>query len=322
MRSLAFIFAALTLSASAFDVDAWGEARALQMKEALRLREAYSNCLARLDAPAEDVTVPVDTYPDGSVKFLISAKKAQFFLDTGMVWAENVVAKKFDEKGQIDTRIDARSLVVDRYTKSGWAEGPARVCQGPNVLTGSDIYFSAAESYVRIFKGADLKSDNVDVARGAKGGVATKLKPADDKPQSARIRSLSGDYDRTAGVMLFEGDVLSEYAGEYTMKAESLYAFFAHSNVISRIVALGDVTITNKTRVGKCAMATYRNQAREIEMFGKGGAPATLVENAEGGSELKGESIKFWVDAEQVEIKNSEIVTGPLGGKGVPWATP
>lgn len=322
MRTFAFIIAAISLRALAFDVDAWSEARALQMKEALRLRQAYSNCLARLDAPAEDVTVPVDTYPSGAVKFLISAKKAQFFLDTGMVWAENVVAKKFDEKGEVDTRIDARALVVDRYTKSGWAEGPARVRQGPNTLSGSDIYFSSAESYVRIFKDTDLKSEDVGAARSSKNSLASKLKPEEGKPLPARIRSVSGDYDRTAGVMLFDGNVVSEYAGEYTMKAESLYAFFASSNEMSRVVALGGVSITNKTRIGKCAMATYRNLSREIEMFGEPSAPASLVENAEGGSELKGESIKFWIDAEQVEIKNSQIVTGPLGGKGVPWATP
>lgn len=292
------------------------------MKEAQRLRAAYSNCVARLQEPAEDVTIPVDTYPDGSVRFVVSAKKAQFFLDTGMVWAENVVAKKFDEKGVLDTRIDARACVVDRYTKSGWAEGPARVRQGPTVLSGSDVYFSSAESYVRVFRSTDLMSADVDAARASKSPLASRLRAKNSGAQTARIRSVSGDYDREAGVMLFDGGVVSEYAGEYTMTSDSLYAFFAGSNEMSRVVAVGSVTITNESRVGKCAMAVYRNRRREIEMFGEGGSPALLAENGERGNELKGDRIKFWVDAEQVEIKNSNIVTGPLGGKGAAWATP
>lgn len=159
MRWLALVLAMASLGAWAFDLSAWSAKRDLHVREAERLRAAYSNCLQRLEHPAEDVTVPVETNPDGSVRLVVQAKRAQFFLDTGLVWAENVVVKKLGNGGELETRIDARSCVVDRFTKSGWAEGAARVQHRKTSLSGSNVYFSSPESYVRVFDGADLQSE-------------------------------------------------------------------------------------------------------------------------------------------------------------------
>ena len=88
--SLALVILALDLMA--FDSADWLGKRELLTREAERLRAAYTNCVARLEAPADDVTVPVETFPDGSVKVVIHAKRAQYFADTGLVWAEGVTA--------------------------------------------------------------------------------------------------------------------------------------------------------------------------------------------------------------------------------------
>ena len=151
------------LSARAFDLSAWSAQRDLHLREAERLRAAYSNCLQRLDHPAEDVSVPVETYENGAVRLVVQARRVQFFLDSGLVWAENVVVRRLAPDGSVETRIDARSCVVDRFTKSGWAEGAARVQHGKTSLAGKDVYFSSPESYVRIFEGADLQSEGVKV---------------------------------------------------------------------------------------------------------------------------------------------------------------
>ena len=146
--------------AQAFDFSAWRAQRSLHEREAGRLRAAYSNCMQRMERPAEDVTVPVEMHPDGSVRLVVQAKKAQFFLDTGLVWAENVVVRKLDQDGTVDTRIDARSCVIDRFTKSGWAEGAARVQHGKTSFSGRNVYFSSPESYVRVYAGADLQTED------------------------------------------------------------------------------------------------------------------------------------------------------------------
>jgi len=79
--------------ALAFDSAEWLGKRELFAREAERMRGVYSNCVARLETPAENVTVPIETFPDGSVKVLVSAKRAQYFLESGLVWAEDVVIR-------------------------------------------------------------------------------------------------------------------------------------------------------------------------------------------------------------------------------------
>ena len=129
--------------------------------------------------------------------------------------------------------------------------------------------------------------------------------------ETTRISGASADYDREAGIAVFEGDVRVEHAGEYTMNADSLYAVMSASNELGRVVAEGCVTITNGARVGTCARALYRRAAREIEMFGDGrGVRARLVDTGENPGELEGDHIRFWLDTEQVEVENSRIKTG------------
>ena len=50
-------------------------------------------------------------------------------------------------------------------------------------------------------------------------------------------------------------------------------------------------------------------------MFARGESGlAHLVERGEGGSELEGTRIKFWLDQEQVEVENSRISVDQKGG--------
>ena len=136
--------------------------------------------------------------------------------------------------------------------------------------------------------------------------------------ESVRIRSVSSDFDRKAGVILFDGHVVVEYANAYTLCADRVFAFLAESNRLNRVVADGNVTITNGTRVGMCALATYRKRKGEIEMFSEaGGAKARLVEMGERASDVQGDRIRFWLDSEQVEVRNAKISTEHDGKEGV-----
>lgn len=138
--------------------------------------------------------------------------------------------------------------------------------------------------------------------------------PANNAPEVTRIRSESAEYDRNAGIVVFEGRVRVEHAGEYTMNADRIHAVMSASNELVRVVADGGVTITNGSRVGTCAMATYRRLKREIEMYGGNGACARLVDTGERPGEVEGDRIRFWLDAEQVEVENSRITTDGKGG--------
>ena len=151
----------LVPSAFAFNSDEWHGKRELMAREAERLRAVYTNCVARLETPAEDVTVPVEMFDDGSVKVIVLAKKAQYFLDTGYVWGEDVTVKRFRQDGTLDGLIEAKNCVVDRQAKSGWAEGRARVEHGKTVFTGDGVYFSSPDSYVKVFENAAIESQDL-----------------------------------------------------------------------------------------------------------------------------------------------------------------
>jgi len=136
-----------------------------------------------------------------------------------------------------------------------------------------------------------------------------------DAVKSARITSRTSDFDRKEGVVMFEGDVFVRYSDDSTMAADRLFMFLSGSNELARVVALGNVVISNETRRGTCDMATYRRKKGEIEMFGDGkGTLARLEERGQDNSELRGTRIKFWLDAEQVEVDNSQIGVRNDGG--------
>lgn len=154
---------------------------------------------------------------------------------------------------------------------------------------------------------AGARAMSADADRVEVKGEADR-KPAAEKGQDARITSVSSDFDRQAGVALFEGNVVLRYASDYVLCADRLWAFMSGSNQLGRVVATGRVSITNETRVGSCEMAVYRRKRGEIEMFWDGtNALARLVEGGDEASALEGTRIKFWIDTEQVEVDDSRI---------------
>ncbi len=133
---------------------------------------------------------------------------------------------------------------------------------------------------------------------------------------SARITSRTSDFDRKEGVALFEGDVFVRYSDDSTMAADRLFMFFTASNELARVVAIGNVVISNETRRGTSAFATYRRKKGEIEMFGdaKKGVPARLEECGKEKSALEGSRIKYWLNSEQVDVENAQIEIPSKGG--------
>lgn len=157
--SIVLAFAAS--SAMAFDSAKWLEKREFLTREVERLQAAYRKCSANINQPAEDVTVPLETFDDGSVKSVVHANRAQYFMKEGLVWAEGVIVKKFKPDGSLDARIDAQSCIIDRFTKSGWSEGPTKVEHKSTVFTGNGVYFSSPEGYVKIVKDSDVVSKDL-----------------------------------------------------------------------------------------------------------------------------------------------------------------
>ena len=149
------------------------------------------------------------------------------------------------------------------------------------------------------------------VATTGKSGASS----AKQEVTSARITSRTSDFDMKAGVVMFEGDVCVRYSEDFVMCADKLYIFLAGTNELSRVVAVGAVSITNENRVGTCAMATYRRQRGEIEMFGEGKKSLAKLSDGRGGARsLEGLRIRFWLGSEQAEVEKPRITADGNGG--------
>lgn len=148
------------------------------------------------------------------------------------------------------------------------------------------------------------------LAEQADSGMAE----AEAAHKSARITSRTADFDREAGVMMFEGDVFVRYADAYDLRADRIFVFMSGTNALSRIVASGNISITNETRSGACDLAVFRNRSRELTLFGEGEDRLAKLVDGKTGDALEGSRIRFWLDSEQVEVTNSRISADVSGG--------
>ena len=113
---------------------------------------------------------------------------------------------------------------------------------------------------------------------------------------------------------MFEGDVVARYSSDYTMCADRLYMFLAGTNELNRIVALGNVAMTNGTRRAYGVKASYYRDPGMVVLYGGDGVAAEVVDESPRGNQVvKGKKIKFWTASEQVEVLEAEI-TAPAKG--------
>jgi lipopolysaccharide transport protein LptA len=149
-------------------------------------------------------------------------------------------------------------------------------------------------------------------AASGKDGKGKTASLSSGGKRSVTIVSDRTDYDRKQGVILFDGNVFVN-DNEYKMHSDTLYVFLDGTNDLKRIVACGDVCITNGLRVGTCQRAVYSRLSSRIVMYGNSSANAKLVDNGKRKSELEGEKITFWVDSEQVAVEKSKVTIDASG---------
>ena len=302
----------LPLAAFAFKSDDWLAKREVLSREAERLQVAYTSCVARVIEPAIDVVLPIERHPDGSVKASVTAKRAQYFLDTGLIWGADVVVSQLATNGVLEAQVVADGCVIDRATKSGWVEGHAKAFYLGNEVEGDGIYFSFREDFVTIYANTSIRAKDGKLDTKA-FGKNTKKKGG-GASQGLAIASNRTDYDRRDGVVLFDGAV-HVADSEYSLGADRLYAFIEGTNVLKRIVADGSVTVTNGTRSGSCPRAAYVKATGCVTMYGDAASPARLVEDDHRRNAVEGRKISFWLDSEQVEVEGATLsIDGGVSG--------
>jgi lipopolysaccharide export system protein LptA len=98
------------------------------------------------------------------------------------------------------------------------------------------------------------------------------------------------------------------------MHADEVTLFLGGTNELKRIVAIGNVAVTNELRSGTCAKATYNKALSRVILYGDEakGITAKLNDNGKRKSQVEGRKITFWIDTEQVEVDGS-VITVDVG---------
>lgn len=155
-------------------------------------------------------------------------------------------------------------------------------------------------------------------ASAQKAGARKEKKELTGRP--AVITADRTDYDRKEGVILFDRNVAVDDE-QYQMHAERLFVFLDGTNDMKRLVALGNVAITNEDKSAWCAKAVYTKAASRIVMYGDERNPAWLRDA--GGrpgdaSEVRGLRITYWIDSGLATVEKSVITLPGLKGTNNP----
>lgn len=140
------------------------------------------------------------------------------------------------------------------------------------------------------------------------GKGAEKDAKAKIAPRNVKVTSDRSTYLRKEGVLVFDGNVFVDDV-EFKMHANEVTLFLDGTNDLKRIVAIGNVSVTNELRSGSCAKATYNKALSRVILYGdeSKGILAKLNDNGKRKSQVEGRKITFWIDTEQVEVDGSTI---------------
>lgn len=169
-------------------------------------------------------------------------------------------------------------------------------------------------------KKLEAPAERRDVTETVPAGKKKKAKK--EKGASARtgrdavITSERTDYDRKEGIILFDRNVHVDDE-QYQMHADRLFVFLEGTNDLKRIVAIGNVSITNEQRTASCSRAVFTKATSKIVMYGDETSNARLSDPSQRGGVAEGKKITFWLDAEQVSVEESAVRLpgGMLKGK-------
>lgn len=140
-------------------------------------------------------------------------------------------------------------------------------------------------------------------------GGATNVTAATGKhaKRPAKVTSSTAYYDRKEGVAILTGHVFVDDA-EYAMHADKAYVFMSGTNDLKRIVAMGNVALTNGTKRAYGGKASYYRDDGLVILYAQTNAPARVVDvKPDGEQVVTGSKIKFWIGVEQVEVIDAAI---------------
>jgi lipopolysaccharide transport protein LptA len=175
--------------------------------------------------------------------------------------------------------------------------------------------------FLRTLLAASLFADGVPAEKENKSGAGESVAQTESKAKKskrpAKISSRSTYYDRKEGIGVFTGNVHVDDE-EYQMHADKVYLFMKGTNELDRIVAVGNVAMTNDTKRAYGAKVSYYRNPGLVVLYSGDGIVAEVRDTAKSGDQIvRGKKIRFWTDSEQVEVLDAEITAPTEGSAGV-----
>ncbi len=147
---------------------------------------------------------------------------------------------------------------------------------------------------------------------GGTGEVALANAPA-KRANPVKITSDSTFYDRKGGYAIFTGKVYVDDE-QCQFHADKAFVFMSETNDLKRLVAVGNVAVTNEMRRAYGDKMLYYRQNGMIVLYAPPGGVAEVVDESKAERQtVRGSKIKFWTKTEQVEVSDA-VITAPVSG--------
>lgn len=117
-----------------------------------------------LGAPAKQVRLPVQSWPNGRAKTMVFAKEAWVTLDMQGVRARNVHVEHYREDGALAGALDAEEVLVDRTKQLAVVKGRIKGSFGPDKLSGVGALIDFETQYVKILRRARIDTGRLGKA--------------------------------------------------------------------------------------------------------------------------------------------------------------
>ncbi len=158
-----------------------------------------------------------------------------------------------------------------------------------------------------------VEASSLPVVGNVAAADVKKERKATSRP--ARITSATTYYDRKEGIVFFNKNVFVDDE-QYQLHADKAYVFMSGTNDVRRIVAIGNVAMTNDTKRAYGAKVSYYKEGGMVVLYSGNGIAAEVRDESKAEDQVvRGRKIKFWIDSEQVEVIDADI-TAPTSGFG------
>jgi len=124
------------------------------------LAERWEEVKAQVNAPVENLNLPLEYHPSGLVKARLYAEQAQIFPD-GVVFATGVRVHLFGVSGQLEGTLKADDCLFDRQGSHGYCRGKVEVVKDSDLIKGVGMYFSISREFIRIIANCEIRTNRL-----------------------------------------------------------------------------------------------------------------------------------------------------------------